>query len=54
MKVSVGKPVLAAMSVACIAVPAATGVASRGDTGIDQFVGSVVAAAAAPVTRPPF
>jgi hypothetical protein len=49
MKVSVGKPVLAAMSVACIAVPAATGVASAATPASNNSPVRVVAAAAAPV-----
>jgi hypothetical protein len=49
MKVSVGKPVLAAMSVACIAVPAATGVASAATPASTNSSVRVVAAAAAPV-----
>jgi hypothetical protein len=48
MKVSVGKPVLAAISVACIAVPAATGVASAA-TPAPTTSPVRLAAAAAPV-----
>ncbi len=49
MKVSVGKPVLAAMSVACIAVPAATGVASAATPASTISPVRLAAAAAAPV-----
>jgi hypothetical protein len=49
MKVSVGKPVLAAMSVACIAVPAATGVASAATPASPISPVRLAAAAAAPV-----
>ena len=46
MKVSVGKPVLAAISVACIAVPAATGVASAATPASTTSPVRAVAAAA--------
>jgi hypothetical protein len=46
MKVSVGKPVLAAISVACIAVPAATGVASAATPAPTPSPVRLVAAAA--------
>ena len=52
MKVSVGKPVLAMMSVACMAVPAATGVASAATTtSPDSSVRIAPAAAAASISQ---
>ena len=46
MKASVGKPVLAMMSVACIAIPAATGVASAATTTPSNSSVQIVPAAA--------